>query len=150
MWKATGVWTLSLSLSVLLGLQAGLEYFNLYECWLLFCGEFHNLMEERVIPLLFQFLFFLIFSDGKFLGNRIGVFVLNQLNVIKLPWDARHGAKHGWIWRQIWPNSWSFPGWEISQMEGGQLCEDVSSSQGSLESALKTLCLTQAVLYPGQ
>lgn len=79
------MWTLSLALSVLLGLQAGLEYFNLYECWLLFCGGFHNLMEERVIPLLFQILFFLIFSDGKFLGNRIGVFVLNQLNVIKLP-----------------------------------------------------------------
>lgn len=35
-------------------------------------------------------------------------------------------------------------------MEGGQLCEDVSSSQGSLESALKTLCPIQAVLYPGQ
>lgn len=45
-------------------------------------------------------------------------------------------------------NSQGFQGWEVSQVEAGQLCE--SSSQGNLESAPVTLCPAHAVLCPGQ
>lgn len=45
-------------------------------------------------------------------------------------------------------NSQGFQGWEVSQVEAGQLCE--SSSQGNLESAPVTFCPAHAVLCPGQ
>lgn len=81
-----------LSLSVLLGLQEGLEYVNWHECWLLFCGE---VIDGRKGDFVVSVFFFFISSDGEFLGNRMGIFVLNQLNVIKLPWDTRHARYEG-------------------------------------------------------
>lgn len=93
--------------------------------------------EKREVPLLSQLLFL---SDGENNGNICTEPLGTSLSYFETTGMELSTANV--------TNSQGFQGWEVSQVEAGQLCE--SSSQGNLESAPVTLCPAQAVLCPGQ
>lgn len=135
-----------LSLSVLLGLQEGLEYFNLYECWLLFCGEVTD--GRKGDSIVFQFFFWLPVMGSSWETEWEYLCRTNWMssNYPEMPDMVLSMARYEGKCDQT-------P--EASQAEKSHRWKEVNcvrmrSSQGSLEITLATLCPTQNVLCPGQ